>query len=135
MHGPFRLQDLASQPSDLVEGEWKPIREALGIMGFGVNAYVATAAGQLLIEDHSEKDTGYEELYIVMSGSVDFVLERDDGSGDDTFTVPAGNLVFVPPDRGRAARAHTADAVVLVVGGVPGKAFAVSDWEERRLPK
>jgi hypothetical protein len=103
-------------------------------MGFGVNAYVATAAGQLLIEDHSEDGTGYEELYIVLSGSVDFVLERDDGE-DDTFIVPAGNLVFVPPDRGRVARAHTADAAVLVVGGVPGKAFTVSEWEQQRLPK
>jgi quercetin dioxygenase-like cupin family protein len=134
MHGPFRVQDVPTQPSDLVEGEWKPVREALGIMGFGVNAYVATAADELLIEDHSEKDTGYEELYIVISGSVDFTLERDAGE-DHTFIIPAGNLIFVPPHRGRAARAHTADAAVLVVGGVPGKAFTVSDWEQRRLPE
>jgi hypothetical protein len=118
----------------LVEREWNPVRDALGIMGFGVNAYVATAAGQVLIEDHSERDSGYEELYIAMAGSVDFTLERDDGT-DDSFIIPAGNLVFVPPDRGRAARVHTRDAVVLVVGGVPGKAFTVSAWEQRRLPE
>ena len=37
---------------------WRPIRSALGIDAFGVNAWAATAAGQQLIGEHDEVGQG-----------------------------------------------------------------------------
>lgn len=108
------------------------MRALLGISGFGVNGYVARQAGDLLIEDHSEANSGFEELYVVLSGQITFTVERDDGV-DESVPMRAGQCICVPPDRGRTAVAATDDASVLVVGAVPGKAFTVSRWERERL--
>ena len=103
-----------------------------GITAFGTNGYVARKAGDVLIEDHSEASSGYEELYVVLSGEVDFTVENE-AALDETFRVAAGTLVFVPPERGRTARARTGDAAVLAVGAVPGQPFSVSEWEAKRV--
>jgi hypothetical protein len=132
MTHPVRLEAVPTRASDLVEAEWKPVRAELGITAFGVNGYVARAAGDVVIEDHSEGGSGYQELYVVTAGSVDFTVEDAHGR-DQTFVMEAGTMIYVPADRGRTARARAAGAAVLVVGGVPGEAFAVSDWERRRL--
>jgi hypothetical protein len=131
MH-PTDLRELESRPSELVEADWKPVRAILGISAFGVNGYVAHQRGELLIEDHSEANTGFEELYVVMSGEVTFSVEREDGI-DESFEMRAGQFIYVQPDRGRTAVAATDDASVLVVGAVAGKPFTVSHWERDRL--
>ena len=49
------------------EGLWLPIRRALGITAFGINAYRAERAGEPVIERHDETGTGaggHEELYL-----------------------------------------------------------------------
>src|SRR4051794_35912276 len=92
----------------------------MGISGFGVNGYVAHQVGDRLIEDHSEANSGFEELYIVMSGEVTFTHERDDAV-DESFPTRAGQFIYVRPDRGRTAVAATHDASMLVVGAIPGE--------------
>ncbi len=52
-------------------GWWRPIRRALGVTAFGINAYTADAEGDELIETHDENSVGagrHEELYVVLSG-------------------------------------------------------------------
>jgi quercetin dioxygenase-like cupin family protein len=120
------FSELPSVPSPLVEAEWKPVRHHLGISAFGTNAYVAEAAGELVIEAHSE-DGGFEELYVVLSGRADFEVD------DEHFETPAGTLIFVEPEEGRSARALEAGTAILALGAVPGKAFTVSDWESNLL--
>lgn len=129
---PTELSELKSRPTDLVDAEWKPVRALLGISGFGVNGFVARKTGDILIEDHSEGNSGFEELYIVLSGSVIFTREGDSGD-DDSFPMRAGQFIYVRPDRGRTAVAVTEDASVLVVGAIPGRPFSVSKWERDRL--
>ena len=49
---------------------WRPVRRALGITGFGVNAYTADRDEQL-IEEHDESGAGaggHQELYVVLEG-------------------------------------------------------------------
>jgi quercetin dioxygenase-like cupin family protein len=120
------FSELPSVPSPLVKAEWKPVRHHLGISAFGTNAYVAEAAGELVIEAHSE-DGGFEELYVVLSGRADFEVD------DEHFEAPAGTLIFVEPEEGRSARALEAGTAILAVGAVPGKTFTVSDWESNLL--
>ena len=121
------LSELPSQPTDLVEAGWKPVRHHFGIEAFGVNGYVANAAGQLVIEEHAEGEGGFQELYVVLAGVARFTVDGD------SFDAPAGTLVYVDPETERVAWANEPDTAVLAVGAVEGQAFAVSDWESGRL--
>lgn len=108
---------------------WHPLRHALGVTGFGVNAYTAPAAGDDVVEDHTEAsgpDSGHEELYVVLCGRARFTI---DGEQVDA---PAGTCVFLPdPHSRRHAVAVDDGTSVLAVGGEPGKPFEVSAWEWR----
>ena len=122
-----RLDDIPTLASDPSEPEWKPLRLHLGIESFGINAWQAREAGQLLIERHTEtedSETRHEELYVVTTGRATFEV---DGNALDA---PAGTLVYVPdPDSVRQAVAEEAGTTVVVVGGTPGEAFTPSAWE------
>ena len=104
---------------------WHPVRRHLDISAFGANAYTAQAAGDLVVEDHDEDE--FEELYVVLSGTARFTVDGE------TFDAAAGALVFVTPPSQRVAHAIEPDTVILAVGAVPGRAFTVSDWEQRWL--
>ena len=103
-----------------------PVRLHFGINSFGINAYSARA-GERVIEEHDELGHGagrHEELYFVASGHATFEL------GGEEVDAPAGTVVFVrDPAVRRGAVAKEADTTVLVVGGVPGRAFEPSPWE------
>ena len=117
------LDELESIPLD--HGAWRPIRRALAITGFAVNAYSAEA-GQPVIEPHDETSAGaggHQELYLVASGAATFTVagERVDA--------PVGTLVAIDPGVMREAVA-TADATtVVVIGGRPGSALPPSPFE------
>jgi tetratricopeptide (TPR) repeat protein len=118
-----RLDELERFESDIVT---IPVRIPLGIRSFGVNAYEAGESG-LVIEEHDELGSGaghHQELYFVARGHAGFTL---DGQEVDA---PEGTLVFVPdPAVRRRATAKAEGTTVLVLGGVPGKAFEPSPWE------
>jgi mannose-6-phosphate isomerase-like protein (cupin superfamily) len=125
-YGVSRLSEIQPLASDLVEGEWRPVRYHFGITAFGCNAYVARAAGELIVEEHSE--TSHEELYVVLAGEARFTLDGDEVSA------PAGTFVHCPPPVVRKATAAEEGTTVLAIGGIPGRAFAVSGWESARTP-
>ena len=105
---------------------WHPVRRALGVSGFGVNAWSARAAGDELIERHDETSTGaggHEELYFVVSGRADFTLDGE------RLEAPAGTFLVIQPGVTREALAGEPDTRVLVVGGRPGAALPVSPYE------
>ena len=104
--------------------DWVPVRAELGIKSFGVNAFVAREAGDLLIEEHDERVSGHEELYLVFSGEARFTIEGQE--------VPAqtGSLIFVrDPAVRRRATALSGGTTLLAVGGTPGKPFETTHWE------
>jgi uncharacterized protein YjlB len=116
----------AAEPCD-PSLDWRPVRDHLAISAFGVNAFLGAAVGDRVVELHDESDGGHEELYVVVRGGARFTIE---GEQHD---VPAGSVVLVSPGSTREAFATAPDTAVLVVGGAPGKPFAVSDWEARQL--
>ncbi len=115
------------EPERGAEGaRWYRLRRELDVGAFGVNAYGADA-GNRVIEEHDERGTAagsHEELYVVLRGTARFTLD-----GEDT-VVPAGSCVFVR-DTGvrRGAIAEEDGTIVLVVGGTPGRPYAVAPWE------
>ncbi|HEY0388194.1 MAG TPA: hypothetical protein VGC71_07130 [Gaiellales bacterium] len=114
------------EPLAVVGGtlQWRPLRRTLGVRAFGINAYTAAAAGDEVVEDHTEESLGHEEIYIVLSGRATFTVDGD------TFDVPARSLVHLPdPAARRHAVAAEAGTTVLAIGGRPGEGFRPSAWE------
>src|SRR3954471_14940114 len=110
-HG-YRVTKLADIPPVKehgleVEADWKPVRHQLGIDVFGINAYTATEAGQIVVEEHHELDEdggpGEHEVYFVQSGQATFTV------GDESFDAPAGTLVYLG-DPALVRKAVAADA-------------------------
>ena len=108
--------------------DWRAVRHQLGVSAFGVNAFVGATAGDVVVEEHDEAVSGHEELYFVASGRAAFEV------AGDALDAPAATFVFVSdPSLTRAASAREPETTVLAVGGTPGRAFEVSEWEGRRL--
>lgn len=107
-------------------GVWRPVRRALDVTAFGVNAYTADHAGDALIEAHDETSAGaggHEELYVVVGGHAAFTV---DGEAVDA---PAGTLLRIDRGTPRQAVAAARATTVLVIGGVPGAAMPSSPFE------
>jgi 3-oxoadipate enol-lactonase len=96
---------------------WHPVRRALGATGFGVGAYSAAHAGDVLIGPHDEMGLGsnhHEELYVMLHGRALFELDgRELELGPEEF-------LLVEPETRRGARALVDGTSVLVIGGAPG---------------
>lgn len=109
-----------SGPGSLI---WRPVRWSLGIRAFGCNAYTAGAAGEDVVEPHTEDpELAHQELYFVAAGRAMFTI---DGAEYDA---PSGTYVFVPdPGSRRHAVAAEAGTTVLSFGGPP--TFQPSAWE------
>jgi hypothetical protein len=122
-----RLDDV--QPVPVLDGQllWRPLRAALGVRAFGVNAYTARAAGDLVVEEHDETGSGsggHEELYIVLAGRARFAI------GGEDVDAPAGTCVFLPdPAVVRSAVGVTPATTVLAIGATVGEPYRVSPWE------
>jgi len=103
--------------------QWRPVRSRFGIKAFGTNAYTAEV-GNEIVEEHTERTNGHEEMYVVISGRATFTLDGDE------VDAPAGTIVHLPdPSVRRKAVAAEPDTRVLAVGGKPGEAFQPSAWE------
>ena len=100
-------------------GRTTPVREHLGIRGFGVNAFTQNEDG-LLINEHDESG-GQEELYVVLDGSATFEIDGE------TVEAPAGTFLYIAPE---ARRKATGEGTVLVIGGTPGTGYTAFDWGE-----
>ena len=125
----YRTLTIAEVGPLSVDGlSWHPLRHALDVRGFGLNAYSGRAVGDEVIEDHVEGDAdgGHQELYVVLRGRARFTVDGEE------VVVPAGDLVFLPdPASRRGAVADAPDTLVLAVGGDPAAPYAVSPWEAR----
>ena len=119
-----RLDEI--EPIPVVGGTllWRPVRRTLDIGAFGINAYVAPEAGDDVVEEHTEKTYGHEEVYLVLSGRATFTLDGE------TLDAPAGTAVFIrDPSVKRHARAEEPGTSVLAVGGPRDAAYEPSAWE------
>jgi uncharacterized cupin superfamily protein len=102
--------------------DWHSIRHHLGITAFGINAADADAGGEV-IEGHTERETGDEELYVVLSGAIDLVVDQE------RVSLPAGWAVVIQPDAFRSAVATVDGTRVVFVGGRPGEPYQPADWD------
>jgi uncharacterized cupin superfamily protein len=102
---------------------WHSIRHFFGIEGFGINA-ASKNAGDSITPEHDEAGDGQQEVFIVLEGEAEFTL---DGK---TQKANKFDVVFIEPQVRRSAKALATPTTVLVVGGTPGKAYKVGNWEK-----
>jgi tetratricopeptide (TPR) repeat protein len=102
---------------------WRPVRHHLGIMAFGINAWVARDAGDRIISEHDESDRTHERLYLVQQGRAVFELDGE------RLDAPSGTFVFVRPGTKRTVVADEPGTTIVVVGAGPGKAYTSDGWE------
>jgi tetratricopeptide (TPR) repeat protein len=106
---------------------WAPIRAALDVGAFGINAWTAHEAGAAVIPAHDEAPSGHEELFLVTAGHARFTV------GEDEIDAPTGQIVFVPdPAVSRAAVAVEPETTIVIVGATAGRAFQPRSWELNR---
>jgi len=134
IHAVAHLRDLPRIPAGGPdEAAWTPIRHALGIGAFGINAWHGEHPGDVVIEEHDEIPApgddweGHEELYLVLAGHAQLIAD------DDVIDAPQGTLVALPPHIRRRAIALTEDTTILVVGAPRGEAFRPAAWERRAI--
>jgi hypothetical protein len=118
-----RIEDVPlvsdGEPSD---PDWYPLQHHLGFTAFGANVFVGHEPGQELVGEHDERESGQEELYLVLAGEAVFTLDGE------TVPAPEGTVVAVTgPDVTRRAVAVVAGTAVLAIGASPLGPFA-STW-------
>ena len=101
---------------------WKSVRHHFGIQAFGINA-VTKDAGNVLIPEHDETQSGQQELYFVHTGEVKATLNGEE------VTVPAGSFVHCEPEAKRKFESTASPTTLVVIGGTPGKAYEIGPWE------
>lgn len=104
--------------------EWTPVRRHFDIGAFGINAYVAAASGQDVVERHTEKARQHEEAYVVVSGRATFTV------GGEEVDAPAGTIVFIrEPLLERSAITEEPGTTILAIGAKRGAPYAPGPWE------
>lgn len=103
---------------------WSAIRQLLDVRAFGVNAWTARDAGQVVIVEHDERGSGHEEIYFVVAGNATFTVN------DDDIDAPRGSIVFVrDPSAMRTAISREPHTTVLAVGGKHDDVYRPQPWE------
>lgn len=107
---------------------WYPLQHVLGIDTFGVNLFVATRAEQILVEEHDERGSGQQELYLVLEGEAVFELD-----GEQALAVTGAAIAVIDPTVRRSAKALASGTKLLVIGA-SNAAFA-STWDPSHFTK
>ena len=102
---------------------WKSVRHHFNITAFGINA-VTKEAGKVLIPEHDETESGQQEIYFVHKGEVTVTLNGEQ------MTAPEGAVVAVEPATRRKFEAAATPTTLLVMGGTPGRAYEIGEWEQ-----
>ncbi|MDX6620427.1 MAG: hypothetical protein QOK36_2813 [Gaiellales bacterium] len=115
-----RIDDLPS----IWDGMCKLVRPGLGLSAFGVN--VLDIGPDYTTSDHTESESGQEELYLVLRGSATLLIGPA-GEEERIELVPEV-MARVAPEARRLFRTGPEGARLLIVGGAPGQAYQPQDW-------
>jgi len=117
-----KIQDIPPIKDSWAKG-WHSVRHYFGITGFGVNA-ATKDKGESITPTHNEKESGHQELFVVLEGRAEFKI------GKDKATLVSGEAVAIEPEVDRSATALETPTTVLIIGSAPGKAYEIAPWEK-----
>jgi mannose-6-phosphate isomerase-like protein (cupin superfamily) len=118
-----RIDDMEA----IVQGSFKKARAELGITSFGIQVidFPPNVDGY---PEHDHSQDGQEEVYVVMRGNGEIEIQGE------RIAVDPETMVRVSAGTKRKLYPGDAGMRVLVVGGVPGQAYAVRDFTELGAP-
>ena len=98
------------------------VRPGLGLSAFGAN--VMNLPPDYETKAHTESESGQEELYVALEGSGAVLI------GEERERVPLDTerAVRVAPPTSRILASGPDGMRVLIIGGVPGKAYVAPEW-------
>ena len=111
----------------IVRGSFKKARAELGVSSFGIQV-IDMPPNVDAYPEHDHSQDGQEEVYVAMRGGGEIEIdgERHPIDPETMVRVSAGTKrKLYPGDEGMR---------VLVIGGVPGEAYAVRDYTELGAP-
>ena len=102
-------------------GDWGLVRRSLGVAAFGLNVVDIPPGSS--IPEHDERDRDQEEVFFVLSGSPEFVI---DGV---SHPAPAGTFARLEPSLRRTVRNAGGDrASVLIVSAPVTSGYEPMAW-------
>lgn len=107
----------------IVRGSFKKARAELGVSSFGIQV-IDMPPNVDAYPEHDHSQDGQEEVYVAMRGGGEIEIdgERHPIDAETMVRVSAGTKrKLYPGDEGMR---------VLVIGGVPGEAYAIRDYTE-----
>jgi uncharacterized cupin superfamily protein len=105
-------------------GVCKLVRAGLGLSAFGVN--VLDLGPDYATSDHTESESGQEELYLVLRGSATLLIGAP--GEEERVELTPEVVARVAPDARRLFHTGPDGARLLIVGGAPGKAYEAQEW-------
>jgi mannose-6-phosphate isomerase-like protein (cupin superfamily) len=111
----------------IVRGSFKKARAELGVSSFGIQV-IDMPPNVDAYPEHDHSQDGQEEVYVAMRGGGEIEIdgERHPIDAETMVRVSAGTKrKLYPGDEGMR---------VLVIGGVPGEAYAIRDYTELGAP-
>jgi uncharacterized cupin superfamily protein len=105
-------------------GVCKLVRTGLGLSAFGVN--VLDFGPDHVTSDHTESESGQEELYVILRGSAALLIGAP--GEEERIELTPDVVARVAPEARRLFHSGPDGARLLIVGGVPGKAYEVQEW-------
>jgi len=104
-------------------GGLRKARAELGVTSVGMSI-LTMPAGYDRYPDHDHTHDGQEEMYIVLAGSGVITIEGEE------FALDGETMARVGPGTKRKLVAGPDGIRMLVLGGVPGKAYEPPEWGE-----
>lgn len=116
-----KIEDIqAYQGPGAIDGvRFRSAREAMGVSAWGMNVIELDPNCENYPE-HDHAADGQEEVYVVLEGAL--TLE----AGGASHELAAGAMARVPADARRKLVTGDSGAVVLALGGTPGRAYTPS---------
>ena len=109
---------------DLWDGFARLVRSGLDVSAFGCQ--VMDLPADYSTKSHDESDSGQEEVYFALRGSGSVLIDDEDRN----LTLDPDHVVRVSPGTARTLTSSGDGMRVLIVGGVPGKAYEPPEWTE-----
>jgi hypothetical protein len=101
-----------TSPNDPV---WHPLQHFFALTAFGANVFVAPRGGETLVEAHDERESGQEELYLLLEGEAEFQID-----GETVVATHGTAVAITDPTVVRRAVARARGTALLVIGARPG---------------
>jgi quercetin dioxygenase-like cupin family protein len=124
-----RLDELPLVPTDdPADFDWYPIQHHLGFGAFGVNGFGGDE-GTVLVAEHDERESGQEELYVVVEGTVTFTLDGE------ARRVSSVSFVAIPDPAVTRSAVSAEDGTLLLAIGAPAGSGFETTWNRENFER